>query len=124
MIRIVGTAALFVLVSLPVAAGAPERVSGESAAWSELTVRIYDYAGLSGGYLRRAADKARHVLQQLGIKTRWIQCRVSLDELVKNPVCETEPGPTVLQMKILPQVMAERFGLSEGVFGFALPTAP
>lgn len=93
----------------------------EGQAWASLTVRIYDYAKLSSGYLNRAAEKARHVYRQVGIETRWIQCRVSLEEPVKNPACEAEPGPTVLQMKILSKVMAERFGLEGEVFGFALP---
>jgi hypothetical protein len=112
---------LSVLVSLPIAAREPGPGAAETEGGAELIVRIYDYAKLSSRYLSRAAEKAQHVYRQAGIETRWIQCRASLEEPVKNAACETEPGATVLQMKILPKVMAERFGLAGDVYGFALP---
>ena len=121
MIRIVGAVALSVLLTPCGDAAEPRQPKADAAGAPELTMRIYDYAELSSGYLLRAADKARHVYRQVGIETRWMQCRVSLDVPEMDPACATEPGPTVLQMKILPEVMAERFGLGEGVFGFALP---
>jgi hypothetical protein len=119
--RIVAAVALSVLVFLTEAQAESLYESAGAAGGSALTVRIYDYSELPGGYLRWAADTARHVYQQVGIETRWIPCRISLDEPEKNPDCESEPGPAVLQMRILPKVMAERFGLQGDVFGFALP---
>jgi hypothetical protein len=112
---------LSILVSLPIAAREPGPGAGELSGGPELTVRIYDYAELSSGYLARAADAAHNVYRQAGIETRWIRCRVSLDVPEIHPDCEIEPGPTVLQMKILPEVIAARYGLSQGVLGFALP---
>ena len=121
MNRIVGTTVATLLLAFQTLAAQPETPGDQPAGGPTLTVRIYDYAGLSEAMLHRAAEKTRHVYRTAGIETLWMQCRVSLDQPEKNPGCEAEPGPTVLQMKILPEVMAKRFGLGEGVFGFALP---
>lgn len=85
-----------------------------------VTVRMYDYAGLGAEALAEAGDLAREIYTRAGIETRWIRCRVSLDEPVYDSSCAETPGPDVLRMRIMPKTPEHIAGVNRVVFGFAL----
>jgi len=85
-----------------------------------LTVRIYDYAGLDEQTLDEAAQLAQALYARAGVQTRWIRCRISLDEPVYHPSCPETPGPDTLRMRIMPQTPTGIAGVNQIVFGFAL----
>jgi hypothetical protein len=114
---------------LAVIAGAPGLVistpasaagSVHAAQSSNLTVRLYDYAGIPDPTLFRAIDEIKQVFRRAGIGLRLVRCRVALTDPILHP-CHTEPtGPAVVQVRILPEKMAALAKLDKRVFGFAM----
>jgi len=94
---------------------------------SELTVRIYDYAGLEEDVLVEASATAREIYLHSGVATRWIQCptpgRENPTEITMyDASCEGPVGPHVIQMRVMPKVPEAFTGLGRHVYGFALPS--
>ncbi len=93
----------------------------------ELTVRIYDYAGLPGDLLIEAAEAARAIYLRSGVPTRWIQCPTPTnpnpaDLAMFDPSCDGPVGPHVIQMRIMATVPPTLSELNRFVYGFALPS--
>lgn len=103
---------------IQVAASAPGsvRVAGSP----NLTIRIYDYARIPDSTLARATDETRKVFRRTGFEVRLVRCRVAMTDPFLHP-CHSEPtGPSVIQVRILPEEMASLAKLDRRVFGFAM----
>ena len=88
----------------------------------QVTMRVYNFAGLSGRLVSQASEVARGIYHKAGIHTEWIDCRLSAEEPVKNPSCGERPGPTVIRVRLLPRTMSERMGIREDALGIAFPS--
>jgi hypothetical protein len=86
-----------------------------------VTVRVYDFAGVSGKSLAKAEAEARHILRRAGIETEWLACPKNRDEEDRYPACQKpmRPGDVILQ--IVPRAM-EGYEVGPKAFGFALPS--
>ena len=87
-----------------------------------MTVRVYNFAGLSGRSVSQASEVAHGIYDNAGIHTEWIDCRLSAEEPVKNPSCGERLGPTVIRVRLLPRTMAERMAIREDALGIAFPS--
>lgn len=87
-----------------------------------LAVRIYNYAEASPKTLKRALEVAQSIYRKAGIETIWVDCPVVEVETLPHPACDPRPNPSVLQLRILPERMSQRFDVDPNVFGFALPS--
>ncbi|MCP5109230.1 MAG: hypothetical protein GY953_00180, partial [bacterium] len=38
----------------------------------EISIRVYNYAGLSDSVLERAQRETAHILRETGVETRWV----------------------------------------------------
>lgn len=85
----------------------------------QLTIRIYDYAGVSEKTLARAFHEAEKIYRKAGIAVPVVLCRpIPVDPSV-DPHCGTPAGPTVIQVRLVPEQMAVRIHMDKRVFGFA-----
>ena len=114
----------YIIVAIALAVATPMRVSAAGGDRSSgslgLTVRIYDYARVPDPTLFRAMDETRSVFQRTGIEVRLVRCRVAATDPILHP-CHTEPtGPSVIQVRILPEKMASMAKLGKRIFGFAM----
>jgi len=95
----------------------PVNPSGE--AQYSLTIRIYDYAGVSERILSQAQAEAAEIYQRIGVNTTWLRCTSDPDEMRNHP-CNNVRGTQVLGLQLLPNSMEPKEGLPNGIFGFAL----
>ena len=89
----------------------------------QLTLRIYTYAIVQPGILKRAQRETNRIFQRFAIETAWLHCPTSPQQLSANRACAGRSGPNHLVLKLLPESMSKRYGFQRGIFGFALPTA-
>ncbi len=97
--------------------GDPERVER-----LQLTLRLYNYAGVQPGVLERTKRESDRIFNGLGIEAGWLACPTSPEQISTNRVCAGPSGPTQLVLNLLPHSMSKKYGFQKGIFGFALPT--
>ena len=88
-----------------------------------LTVRLYNYAGVSEEILQEAGEGTQAIYRRAGVETRWIECPTRADQPSMDPSCSERPGPHVIQMRIMPRA-SEALLESVGrlVYGYAMPS--
>ena len=88
-----------------------------------VTLRIYNYAGLSDDALAGAEAAASSIFQRAGIETVWLDCPRDQSESGRYPVCESAFGPRDFVVRLASRSMAESLPLPSDTFGFGLPCA-
>ena len=87
----------------------------------EITVRVYNYAAVPEQRLARAQGHAATVFARASLEPKWLDCRLSSAEPIKDAACEEPLRPTDVVLRILPRKMAARLGVKHAICGFALP---
>jgi hypothetical protein len=105
--------AALLLFGCVVGAQPPDRGEGET--W-DLTVRIYDRVGLRPAWLPRAQAAARHVFDEIGVRTTWVECTPGQDE---TSACAQAPTPTDAFVLIVPRPTRAHARMS-GMMGLAV----
>jgi len=100
---------------------------GGTAAKSEegslgITVRVYDYAGVSHEMLAAAEEEVGRILAAAGIGAGWLDCTVRQGTNPGDAVCGRPFGPTDLILRILPKAMAYQLPFRNVTLGFAALT--
>lgn len=90
-------------------------------AGSQITIRIYDYAGIEPRLLQRARQQAAKILERAGVASRWEKCRTSLVEAEQDASCAQRAGAALIQLRIFPGNMAKKIASAETQFGYSLP---
>jgi hypothetical protein len=109
----------FLLLGAP---GSGRVATDEAAAMtSEITVRVYNYAAVPEQRMARAQQHAAAVFAKADLQPRWVDCRLSGAEPIKDAACEEPLRPTDVVLRILPQKMAARLPVKAAICGFALP---
>ncbi len=72
-----------------------------------VTVRIYNYAQVSGDMLAEAQRKADAIFSRLGVETEWLHCPLNQEERRRNRACGRPCGPAHFVMYLLPRSMTE-----------------
>jgi hypothetical protein len=84
-----------------------------------LTVRVYDYTGLSDNTVLKAEALARQIFHKAGVETDWVHCPTERGEEDRFPGCRKPRSESDIILHILPQSMENR-RLSGDAYGFAL----
>jgi hypothetical protein len=84
-----------------------------------VTVVVQNYAGVANWVLASAQSEASGVFGRAGIALRWVDCSPTNMDANQLKSCVPAVQPRIF-LKILPESMAGRFGLSEAAFGLAL----
>ncbi|MCP5116767.1 MAG: hypothetical protein GY953_38560 [bacterium] len=85
----------------------------------EISIRVYNYAGLSDSVLERAQRETAHILRETGIETRWVACALKAVDLDKFPECNRRRAKADLVLAIVPREMAKKMDKRHDVFGVA-----
>ena len=117
--RLIGLGVLLGINSTALSGALP---SNESKSSPGVTVRVYDYAGVSSGEMRRAEEEASRILRAAGVEIEWVDCPTSPAEAHNYPACEPPLGAMAVDLRILPPPMAARVRSSREQLGFALPS--
>lgn len=87
---------------------------------AKLTLKVYNYAKVSGDTLVHGEDTAAWIFRRAGIELRWIDCPTSAEDVPKFPKCEQLADPLARTFKLFRRSMSEKFDLPPVKFGFAL----
>jgi hypothetical protein len=89
--------------------------------YTQITVRVYNYATVSPDTLSSVKNGASLIFQQAGIDTSWLDCRRALSNSPVPQQCQEPSGPTdvVLRIVLEPKSDGDRMALSGLGFAFA-----
>lgn len=66
---------------------------------ASMTVRVYNYADISGSELNLSRSVASEVFRESGIEIRWFDCGPSASA-DGDPYCSASTGPTTFNLRI------------------------
>ena len=104
---------------LPLAAQPPKDKRHAPSSGSNLTLRVYNYAGLSPSSLDLSEKVATAIFQNVGIEPIWVDCPTSKLNAVAYQSCDSPMGPADFVVRILPRRMADKVRHSQDSLGFA-----
>lgn len=73
----------------------------DAAADPDFTVRFYDYAGIDRATADAMASGVLRIFDGAGIRTEWLNCRVSWPQISGTETCESAPGERVYVVRLL-----------------------
>ena len=120
--KIWGLAGLSLAIFLMVAAtnSAAKETTSEDEPRFQITVRVYNYAGVTGETLLKAEEEGTRIFRKVEVGSAWIDCgSPQLPKSQASP-CQIPLGAITVNMRILPPAMAARFESSREEMGFAL----
>jgi hypothetical protein len=94
--------------------------SAEKTAHPDITVWIYNYAGIDGEALARAKEAAGRILSRAGAEAEWVDCPVMASEVDKYPDCVRLPQFLGLVLRLRPGSAPKSLVGRSTVFGYAL----
>jgi hypothetical protein len=89
---------------------------------THIRVRLYDYVGLSSSTLAKMKEAASHVLERVGARLSWTDCKIRAEDPAKDPACELAVTPRDLQVRIVGGEMARRIGTDPHSLGYSWVT--
>jgi hypothetical protein len=96
---------------------------GQAPANLEMTIHVYDYAGVAPGVLAEAEAFAARVLHEAGLRTEWRNCGFSPSSASLTGCAGPTGGVTHLYIRLLPEAMAGKLAASARMLGMSLPTS-
>ena len=111
---------LAILLTVAAASSAAKDAPREVETRFQITVRVYNYAGVASGTLLRAEEEGTRIFRKAGVEVVWLECSVSPSPEGQATPCQTPLGAITVNLKILPPSMAARFESSREEMGFAL----
>lgn len=82
---------------------------------SQLTISVYNQAGVPEEVLLQGEDEAGQVLRQAGIQVNWLNCRVPAATEEESTACREAVYPQHLHLRIVPKALSlkgEAMGIS------------
>ena len=114
---------LAILLTVAAASSAAKDAPREVETRFQITVRVYNYAGVASGTLLRAEEEGTRIFRKAGVEVVWLECSISPSPVGQASPCQTPLGAITVNLKILPPSMAARFESSREEMGFALVLA-
>lgn len=96
---------------------------GQAAANLEMTIHVYDYAGIDPGVLAEAEAFAARILHEAGLRTQWSNCRFSPAGTAMSKCAASTGGVTHLYIRLLPEEMARKLAAATTILGMSVPTS-
>src|SRR5215470_3610856 len=90
---------------------------GQAAANLEMTIHVYDYAGIDPRELAEAEASAARILHTAGLRTQWSNCRLSPAATERRRCARAAGGVTHLYIRLLPEAMAGKLAASTRMLG-------
>lgn len=87
-----------------------------------LTVRVYDYTGLSDNTILKAEALAGQIFRKAGVETDWVHCPTERGQEDRFPGCRKPKTESDIILHVIPQSM-ENQRFSGDAFGFSLPAS-
>lgn len=84
-----------------------------------IVIRLYDFAGAPAAEIDRAKQEADAIFARSGIALSWLTCTLDENNTPADPTCNEVRGPSVLNLRLLPEKMAPS-DLPNGIFGFSM----
>lgn len=94
--------------------------AGDGQPALNITVRVYNYAPVSGARLARAEKVAENILNRAGIETHWVHCSFSEGDSSSDAACKQDLSPTHLVLRLAPRPLAKRSAFEGAELGLAL----
>lgn len=104
-------------------AAACDFAHGQAGANPEMTIHVYDYAGIEPGELADAEAFAARILHEAGLGTQWSNCRFSPAGMALSTCAASVGGVTHVYVRLLPEPMAGKLAASTKLLGMSLPTS-
>jgi hypothetical protein len=114
---------LAILLAVASAGSAGQEATASIEPRFQMTVRIYNYAGVTNGTLIRAEEEGTRIFQKAGVEVAWLECGVSPLPEGQIPDCQPPLGAIAVNMRVLPASMAGGFKASREEMGFAVVSA-
>ena len=92
---------------------------GQAGANLEVTIHVYDYAGIAPAVLADAEAFAARILHKAGLRTQWSNCRL----FPASEMCAAAGGVTHLYIRLLPEAMASKIAAPARMLGMAVLTS-
>ena len=116
--NICGLTLILLLTTSGLAEPRADKVSGNKLL---ISVLVHNYAEIPPKMLIEAEEHAARIFSRTGAEIRWLNCPGNPAEISRLPFCnQPEGGPTQLQLRVVPRIMAERLSLPTNAFGVAL----
>ncbi len=106
------TFSLMGIAFVPTARGTPRR--------PEITVRVFNYAGIPSDAIARAEREVIRIFSTTGIQAHWLNCPLSPATALNTPICPGSWRWTDLLLRLIPLATADR---SINSLGFSLPSS-
>ena len=87
-----------------------------------ISVRLFDYAGVSGKTMDAGLRATERILKSAGVEVAWVHCPADPGLLALATPCRSAPGPLTIVLHILPHG-ATRLQTEPGAAGFAVAPA-
>ena len=114
---------LAIILMVAATSSAAKDAPGEVEPRFQITVRVYNYAGVTSGTLLKAEEEGARIFRKAGVEATWIDCAASHSPEEQVPPCQISLGAIAVNLKILPPSMAARVESSREELGFALVSA-
>lgn len=95
-------------------------VYGQRPANLEMTIHVYDYAGIDPDELAAAERFAARILHEAGLGTKWSNCRFSPSPAAHRGCAAAAGGATHLYIRLITEPMAGKLAASTRMLGMAL----
>ena len=112
--------ALAILLTVAFTGFAGQHVMGGVEPRFQITVRIYNYAGVSRGTLLGAEEESSRIFRKAGLEVAWLDCTAAHSPEEKHSDCQTPVGAIAVNLSLLPPSMAGRFRRNKEEMGFAV----
>src|SRR3954453_16901717 len=96
---------------------------GQVAANLEMTIHVYDYAGIDVGELAETEAFAARILHEAGLRTQWSNCRFSPAGTVISKGAASTGGVTHLYVGLPPEEMARKLAAITTMLGMSVTTS-
>jgi hypothetical protein len=85
-----------------------------------IAIRVYNYAGIPAEQISGAQQAADDIFARSNVRLSWLNCTLDAERKPADPTCMAVRGPSVLNLRLMPEQMAPQQGLRKGIFGFSL----
>jgi hypothetical protein len=117
---VAGLAMLMTLLVGTARTSTARRDSGTRPSDLKMSVRVYNYAGISANKLRFAESEAERIFAQAGVYLEWHECPVTTRPESADSTCAAPVTPSVLRLRIVNSVKSMRIPASREASGFAV----
>jgi hypothetical protein len=96
----------------------PASVFAKEEPTVNISVLVYDYAGVAPGILAGAEHQADRILNQAGVRAVWLDCSVKPGKLDEKSICRSGLGNQNIVLRLLTRHLPTRS--QDVAFGFAV----